>query len=73
MRSKGSMQVRSLPQGVLDADVVDHHVPDEVAVTGVDGDAALVEHLRFPVVEDVDVLEAQVLPRDGVPPLRRRR
>ncbi|MES4907727.1 MULTISPECIES: hypothetical protein [unclassified Streptomyces] len=62
LRVEGDPHVDQLaPPDVLDVEVVDLDVPDEVAVAGVDGDAALVEHLRFAVVEDVDAVAPALL------------
>ncbi len=46
---------------IFNADVLDVHILDHVAISGIDGDGALIQHLRFSVVKDIDVLDRQAV------------
>ena len=52
---------------LFDTDVVKKDVAHEVVVSGVDGEASLVVHLRLALAEDVDILVDEVF--HGVPSL----
>ena len=45
---------------LLNADIVEEHVADDVAVAAVDGQTALVVHLRLGLPQDIDILIDQM-------------
>src|SRR6266702_517639 len=60
-------QIDQLPlPEILDANVLEANFADQVAVPRVQAHASLVSELRFPLVENVEVEEADVFERIGI-------
>ena len=50
----------SLPE-ILDTDILKPHIPDQIIITCIDSQAALIIHLHFPMIQNINVPVSQIL------------
>ena len=50
----------SLPE-ILDADILEPYIPDQIIITCIDSQTALIIHLHFPMIQNINVPVSQIL------------